>query len=139
VIAAAEALARYHEIRVSSTGKSPSHNMSHPFSKVTGWKADKPDSAPHSQAIFAIVNLSETDRLDIVCSDPANSTHIFSTSDPRKAQRAMITSLPVTPGGKTPVNVTFAIGGTCQKMVEVARTLAASERTIAVPRQPMPP
>ena len=89
--------------------------------------------------MFEIVNLSETDMLARVSSDPVNSTHMFSTSDLRKAQSAMMTSLPVTPGGKMPVNVTFAIGGTCQNMFEVARILAASERTMAVPRQPMPP
>ena len=120
-----------------STGKSPSqHEL---LGKVAAWKGDRPDSAPHSQAIFEIVNLSETDMLARVCSDPVNSTHMFSTSDLRKVQSAIMTSLPVTPGDKTPVNVTFAIGGTCQNMVEVARILAASERTMAVARQPMPP
>lgn len=55
------------------------------------------------------------------------------------AHRARIVSLPVTPGGRMPVKVTLATGGICQNTVDVARMLAASERTIAVPRQEIPP
>lgn len=98
-----------------------------------------PDRDPISVVMLAIVKRSDMGMLARVCSDPVNSTHIFSTSDLSKAHRAMMVSLPVTPGGRVPVKVILATGGTRQNIVEVARTLAASERTIAVPRHPTPP
>lgn len=47
----------------------------------------------------------------MVSSEPVNSTQWFATSPLNTLQRATITSLPVTPGGRTPVKFTRAIGG----------------------------
>ncbi len=66
---------------------------------------------------------------------PANSTTMLSTSSLLKApQRAMITSLPTTPGWGLPVRTTLAMGGTCHQVSPVAQIAAASVRTTGVPR-----
>lgn len=64
--------------------------------------------------MLAMVKRSDMEMLAGVSSDPVNSTHMLSTSDLSKKHRAEITSLPVTPGGKMPGKVIFAIGGICK-------------------------
>lgn len=49
-----------------------------------------------------------------------------------------MTSLPVTPW-RTPVKVTFAIGGICHHVLPVAHMLAASVYTTGIPKDPTPP
>lgn len=46
--------------------------------------------------------------------------------------------LTVTPIGNEPVNLIWAIGGNCHHVLPVAQTLAASDLTIGVPKQPKP-
>lgn len=82
---------------------------------------NKPERAPHSVVILAIVKRSSTGRDRMVSSDPVNSIAWFSTSSSlKRPQRATITSLPVVPFGKVPVKVTLATGGTCHHVLPVA-------------------
>lgn len=46
--------------------------------------------------------------------------------------------LTVTPIGNDPVKLIWATGGTCHHVLPVAQTLAASDLTMGVPRQPKP-
>src|SRR5438046_2252820 len=100
----------------------------------------RPERAPHSVVMFAMARRSSIGRLQRVSGEPANSMAWLRTSSLLKTpQRATITSLPVTPFGRTPVSVTLAIGGICHHVRPVAQIHAASVRTTGVPRHPTPP
>lgn len=64
------------------------------------------ESADHSVDILLIVSLLSIEILAMVSSEPVNSTLWLSTSVGKRPQRAIMTSLPVTPTGNTPVKVT---------------------------------
>ena len=51
----------------------------------------------------------------------------------KSPHKAMITSLPTTPGESFPLSTTFATSGTCHHVTPVAQMLAASVRTTGVP------
>ena len=73
-----------------------------------------PERPPHSVDWFAMVSLASMGNDRIVSSLPVNSIAWFRTSSfLKRPQSATITSLPVVPSGKVPVNVTLAIGGIC--------------------------
>lgn len=111
-----------------------------------------PERPPHSVDWFAMVSLASMGNDRIVSSLPVNSIAWFRTSSfLKRPQSATITSLPVVPSGKVPVNVTLATGGICHldgcqqgrlasalpnlthHVLPVAQILAASVRTIGVP------
>ena len=79
-------------------------------------------------ALLAIVNRASTGRLLIVSSDPVNSMAWFNTSSLLKNEhKAITTSFPVTPFGRTPVNFTLAMGGICHHDFPVAQILKSPE------------
>ena len=77
-----------------------------------GFEQTMAESADHSVDMLLIVSLLSMEMLDMVSSEPANSTLWLRTSVGKRPQRATMTSLPVTPGGNVPVKVTRATGGT---------------------------
>ena len=120
----------------------------------------KAESPPHSVVILDIVDRVSISKL--ATPGPVNSTAWLRTSSLNKEHNVMITSLPVTPSGSAPRNVTRAIGGICHHVRDVAccangvsscylkgcwktlfsrltQILAASVRTTGVPRQPTAP
>src|SRR5213078_1611749 len=97
------------------------------------------ESADHSVDILLIVSLLSTEILARVSSDPLNSTAWLSTSLLNSPHSATMTSFPVTPGGKVPVKVTCATGGTWNQLFPVAQIDAASVLTTAVPKELTPP
>eukprot|EP00732_Lithocolla_globosa_P000590 Lithocolla_globosa_v1_NODE_202_length_5196_cov_7.727290.p3 type:complete len:111 gc:universal NODE_202_length_5196_cov_7.727290:1754-2086(+) len=97
-----------------------------------------PARAPHSVVMLAIAKRSSTGRS--VTPSPVNSQQWFKTSSLlKKPHRAIIMSLPVTPGCNFPWNSILATGGTCHQVCPVAHKAAASVRTTGVPKQPTPP